>query len=582
MGGEIIAEKFALLRTRGGNGVAVTHLVEDTLLGERAVVKVSEGLEDLAFEYLKTYNLARELDLPGLLMPLEGGLLEEEGGYYMAFPELGEPSLEDWMRTGGLLRCEEIMALALGMLRALEGLHGAGLVHLFLNPRNVFYRPGGHVTLKDPALRSCFFPRFLEEVAAPDFHYFSPSVMDGGPPGPEADLFALGRLVKLLLEEAGDADSSPCASWIAGLAQACTEAGIAGSAVSARDLLAEFTMDSAGSGRRMAGSGGGAPDPEGVTRREEEFAGGLFSPRAEEASPSECVPEPGGHAARCGHGATRGRGRPLAALRSMRPLLGTSGRQGLSGTCVVEGEAPAAGEARVRARAEASGQARGRGSQTWSRPWSSRERKGRATALLLAAFLCLALAGWSSAFLLLQGGTGKAPADSTAGGSCAGGDAAAAAVLLGRSRGLTVDEAASGLRTTQGEVEAKGGAELEGAAAGSTRDATVDEVEGAGDGGEKPAATPSSPAGGPGASPVAAFTLTPAEGRSPLQVLLDASASHDPDGRIIAYSWSCGAGGVRLYHVFESSVIPARIPVTLTVTDDKGNSASATRYVTLY
>ncbi|MBC7230470.1 MAG: hypothetical protein H5T74_08795 [Actinobacteria bacterium] len=581
MGGEIIAEKFALLRTRGGNGVAVTHLVEDTLLGERAVVKVSEGLEDLAFEYLKTYNLARELDLPGLLMPLEGGLLEEEGGYYMAFPELGEPSLEDWLRTGGLLRCEEIMALALGILRALEGLHGAGLVHLFLNPRNVFYRPGGHVTLKDPALRSCFFSRFLEEVAAPDFHYFSPAVMDGDPPGPEADLFAVGRLVGRLLEEAGDAGSSPCVSRIAGLAQACMEAGIAGSAVSARDLLAEFAGESAGRGWDVAGSGGGAPEPGEAKRREETVTGGHFSPRAE-AAPSECMPEPAGNAARRGHGATRGIGRPFAALRFTRPLLRMSGRRGLSGTCAGEGESPAAGEARVRTRAEASGQARGRGAPSGSRPPLSLERKGWATALLLAAFLFLALAGWSGAFLLLQGGGVKAPADSTAGRSCAGGDAAAAAGLLGRSRGLTVDGTASGLRTAQGEVEANGGAELEGAAAGSTRDATVDEVEGARDGGEEPAAAPSSPAGGSGAPPVASFTLTPAEGRSPLQVLLDASASHDPDGRIVAYSWSFGAAGVRLYHVFESSVIPARISVTLTVTDDVGNSASATRYVTLY
>lgn len=47
MGGEIIADKFALLKTRGSNGVAFTHIVEDTLLGERAVVKVMNGLHYL-------------------------------------------------------------------------------------------------------------------------------------------------------------------------------------------------------------------------------------------------------------------------------------------------------------------------------------------------------------------------------------------------------------------------------------------------------------------------------------------------------------------------------------------------------
>ncbi len=84
------------------------------------------------------------------------------------------------------------------------------------------------------------------------------------------------------------------------------------------------------------------------------------------------------------------------------------------------------------------------------------------------------------------------------------------------------------------------------------------------------------------AAPVASFTLSPGEGQSPLQVYIDATASYDPDGSIVSYAWSCGGSGTSFYHIFESNIIPAVIPVTLTVTDDGGNSAQATLYVTLY
>jgi hypothetical protein len=65
-------------------------------------------------------------------------------------------------------------------------------------------------------------------------------------------------------------------------------------------------------------------------------------------------------------------------------------------------------------------------------------------------------------------------------------------------------------------------------------------------------------------------------------VYLDASGSYDPDGHIVSYQWSCGGGAKAFYQVFESNLIPARIAVTLTVTDDGGNMASVTHYVTLY
>jgi PKD repeat protein len=64
-------------------------------------------------------------------------------------------------------------------------------------------------------------------------------------------------------------------------------------------------------------------------------------------------------------------------------------------------------------------------------------------------------------------------------------------------------------------------------------------------------------------------------GKAPLQVMFNSSASSDPDGVILYYSWdldgSSLAEGRDLVYIFDN---PGSYRVTLTVTDDQGLSAS--------
>jgi serine/threonine protein kinase len=207
MGNQIIAEKFALLRTKGSNGIACTHLVEDTLSGRKAIVKIGDGLGPLGFEYLKAINILREYELAGVLLPFEGGILEEDNEFYFAFPEIGEPSLENFLRIGVPLTSQETLGIVDDLLSLLDGLHNSGFYHLFINTRNVFFKPHGSVILKDPALRPEFFQPLLEMIACPDFSYFSPGVMDGMQPDASADIYAVGTLIERLLQEVTDPQS---------------------------------------------------------------------------------------------------------------------------------------------------------------------------------------------------------------------------------------------------------------------------------------------------------------------------------------------------------------------------------------
>lgn len=80
-------------------------------------------------------------------------------------------------------------------------------------------------------------------------------------------------------------------------------------------------------------------------------------------------------------------------------------------------------------------------------------------------------------------------------------------------------------------------------------------------------------AGGGNSQPRAIATLNPDNGPAPLQVLLDGSASFDPDGDILSFSWDLGDGGMSAaespVHMYPQGVYSPQLTV------DDGNGAQA-------
>jgi len=83
-------------------------------------------------------------------------------------------------------------------------------------------------------------------------------------------------------------------------------------------------------------------------------------------------------------------------------------------------------------------------------------------------------------------------------------------------------------------------------------------------------------------SPLARFRVSKTEGYAPMTVTLDASDSEDPDGDALMYDWTLGADGtdtgLTLTHTFSAGTYV----VTLRVTDEAGNVASAEAPITVH
>jgi PKD repeat protein len=86
----------------------------------------------------------------------------------------------------------------------------------------------------------------------------------------------------------------------------------------------------------------------------------------------------------------------------------------------------------------------------------------------------------------------------------------------------------------------------------------------------------------PNGTPVPAFTYSPSAPITKSDVTFDASLSTDSDGRIVTYAWNFGDGsqgsGVLVKHAYSND---GAYTVTLTVTDDRGQSASTSKSVSV-
>ncbi|MET8981761.1 serine/threonine protein kinase [Streptomyces sp. NPDC004539] len=199
--GRLIAGRYRVLDRIGRGGMATVWRARDELLARVVAVKrlhPQPQLDetDLATLYERARREARNaarVSHPNVVA-VHDVVDDDEGRPVIVMEYVPSRTLAELIAAEGPLRPAEAARIGRGVLAALRAAHGAGVLHRDVKPANVLLTEDGRVVLTDfgiaQAVETPGLTRTGQLVGSVDF--MAPERLVGAPPGPEADLWALG------------------------------------------------------------------------------------------------------------------------------------------------------------------------------------------------------------------------------------------------------------------------------------------------------------------------------------------------------------------------------------------------------
>jgi serine/threonine protein kinase len=217
--GRLVAGRYRLLERIGRGGMGTVWRAEDELLGRQVAVKnlhlPQPHMQDdeLATLFERTRREARaaaRISHPNVIVVHD--VVDDDGLPSIVMEYVPSVTLGERLKQHGALPVHEVARIGRGMIAALRAAHGAGVLHRDVKPGNVLLGEeaaasrghGGRVVLTDfgiaQASGTSTLTRTGELIGSIDF--LSPERVRGLPPGPEADLWALGATLYQAVEGA--------------------------------------------------------------------------------------------------------------------------------------------------------------------------------------------------------------------------------------------------------------------------------------------------------------------------------------------------------------------------------------------
>jgi hypothetical protein len=201
--GQVIADRYELIRVLGHGGMGTVYEVIDRYLDERLALKVLSGAGIASGEARRRFRaeikLARRIRHPNVCAIHEYGEIEDL--QYIVMELVQGQDLKQYLRSHGPLELAEAVDLARQIGAGLHAIHQAGVIHRDLKPANVMRTDAGQLRLMDFGIAKGFGEEraTTSGVVVGTAEYMSPEQAQGGPLDPRSDVYALAIVIYELL-----------------------------------------------------------------------------------------------------------------------------------------------------------------------------------------------------------------------------------------------------------------------------------------------------------------------------------------------------------------------------------------------
>jgi len=200
---------FEVLRCLGRGGMSSVFEARDRAHGQNLALKVlhepnTHGLSRLRRELRSLADISH----PGLVTL--GELYEDEGVPFFTMELVPGRSLQQLIDSGHAWELTTLEHLAAQLIEALRALHARGVAHGDIKPSNLMVRPDGHLVVVDFGVAHVLSESTERRArrGSGTLAYMAPERLRGGHASPQADWYAVGALLRELLDRAPDVPRS--------------------------------------------------------------------------------------------------------------------------------------------------------------------------------------------------------------------------------------------------------------------------------------------------------------------------------------------------------------------------------------
>jgi tetratricopeptide (TPR) repeat protein/tRNA A-37 threonylcarbamoyl transferase component Bud32 len=200
--GEILGNRYKIVREIGSGGMAWVYLAEDLIEGIRVAAKVlyPQFSEDIS--YIQRFNreakLAINLNEPHIVRVLDYGATRDI--HYLIMEHIEGRDLLEILEERGPLPYEEVLYIASQVAMALEQANLQGIVHRDIKPQNLMVTADGTVKVCDFGIaRAVTLPSLTQSGFVGSPYYISPEQAMGENVDVRSDIYSLGIVMYQML-----------------------------------------------------------------------------------------------------------------------------------------------------------------------------------------------------------------------------------------------------------------------------------------------------------------------------------------------------------------------------------------------